>query len=148
MLASRAREVIGVELSRDAVADARANAAAGGIKNAVFEVGDAGEFMQTMANERRHADVVMLDPPRAGCSHKFLQSLLTLAPSRIVYISCNPETQARDLATLVRGGYEVKKIQPVDMFPFTSHVECVVCLTRSAKDKADERHIKKQSHHR
>ena len=130
VLASGAREVIGVEVNRDAVADARVNAAENGIKNAVFHAADAGEFMQAMASERQHADVVMLDPPRAGCSHKFLQSLLTLAPRRIVYISCNPETQARDLTTLVRGGYAVRRIQPVDMFPFTSHVESVVCLTR------------------
>ena len=133
VLAAGAKEVIGVEVNRDAVADARVNAAENGIKNAVFHAADAGEFMQAMAAERERADVVMLDPPRAGCSQKFLQSLLTLSPRRIVYISCNPETQARDLAVLVRGGYAVKKIQPVDMFPFTSHVESVVCLTRSAK---------------
>ena len=130
VLAAGAREVIGVEVNRDAVADARANAAANGVGNAVFHAADAGEFMQAMAEERERADVVMLDPPRAGCSQKFLRSLLALAPRRIVYISCNPETQARDLLTLVRGGYAVKKIQPVDMFPFTSHVESVVCLTK------------------
>lgn len=133
VLASGAREVIGVEVNRDAVADARANAAANGVRNAVFHTADAGEFMQGMAEAGERADVVMLDPPRAGCSQKFLRSLLTLAPRRIVYISCNPETQARDLLTLTRGGYAVKKIQPVDMFPFTSHVESVVCLTRSDK---------------
>ena len=130
VLASGAREVIGVEVNRDAVADAKVNAAENGIKNATFYAADAGEFMQDMAMKRERADVVMLDPPRAGCSQKFLQSLLTLAPRRMVYISCNPETLARDLHTLTRGGYEVKKIQPVDMFPYTSHVECLVCLTR------------------
>ena len=132
VLASGAREVIGVEVNRDAVADAKVNAAANGIKNATFIAADAGEFMNDMAARRERADVVMLDPPRAGCSQKLLQSLLTLAPRRIVYISCNPETLARDLHTLTRGGYEVGKIQPVDMFPYTSHVECVVCLTRQA----------------
>ena len=86
--------------------------------------------MDGMARKCEKADVVMPDPPRAGCSPKFLRSLLTLAPGRIVYISCNPETLARDLATLVRGGYTVKRIQPFDMFPFTGHVECVVCLTK------------------
>ena len=130
VLASGAREVIGVEVNRDAVADAKVNAAENGIKNAVFYAADAGEFMHEMAKNREHADVVMLDPPRAGCSQKFLQALLTLAPRRIVYISCNPETLARDLHTLVRGGYNVNKIQPVDMFPYTSHVESLVCLTR------------------
>ena len=130
VLASGAREVIGVELNRDAIADARVNAAENGIENARFFAADAGEFMHEMAKNRERADVVMLDPPRAGCSQKFLQALLTLAPRRMVYISCNPETLARDLSTLVRGGYAVKKIQPVDMFPYTNHVESVVCLTR------------------
>ena len=77
-------------------------------------------------------DVVVTDPPRAGCSPKFIHSLLTLQPKRIVYISCNPETLARDLYPLTKGGYRVKRIQPVDMFPFTGHVEAVVCLTRQA----------------
>ena len=133
IMAAGAREVIGVEVNRDAVADAKVNARENKIKNATFYVGDAGEFMSNMAANRERADVAMLDPPRAGCSQRFLQSLLTLAPKRIVYISCNPETLARDLVTLVRGGYTVKKIQPFDMFPWTGHVESVVCLTRSDK---------------
>ncbi len=133
IMAPLAREVIGVEVNRDAVADAKVNARENGIRNATFYTADAGEFMSGMARARERADVVMLDPPRAGCSGKFLQSLLTLAPRRIVYISCNPETLARDLATLVRGGYAVRRIQPVDMFPYTSHVESVVCLTKSDK---------------
>lgn len=130
VLANGAREVIGVEVNRDAVADAKVNAEENGIKNAAFYAADAGEFMNEMARRHERADVVMLDPPRAGCSQKFLTSLLTLAPRRMVYISCNPETLARDLHTLVRGGYEVKKIQPVDMFPYTSHVETVVSLKK------------------
>lgn len=133
IMAPLAREVIGVEVNRDAVADARVNAKENGIKNADFQAADAGEFMSAMARAHERADVVMLDPPRAGCSQKFLQSLLTLAPRRIVYISCNPETLARDLHTLTRGGYAVKKIQPFDMFPYTNHVENVVCLTKSTK---------------
>ncbi len=130
VLASGAQKVIGIEVNRDAVADARINAAENGIKNATFYAADAGEFMHEMAKKRERADVVMLDPPRAGCSPKFLNALLTLSPRRVVYISCNPETLSRDLGTLVRGGYAVRKIQPFDMFPFTSHVETVVCLTR------------------
>ena len=132
VMASGAREIIGVEVNRDAVADAKVNAAENGIKNASFYAADAGEFMHEMARNRARADVVMLDPPRAGCSPKFLNALLTLAPRRIVYISCNPETLARDLVTLTRGGYAVKKVQPFDMFPFTHHAECVVSLTRNA----------------
>ncbi len=80
------------------------------------------------AGER--CDVLVTSPPRAGSSPRFLHSLLKLSPRRVVYISCNPETLARDRSTLTHGGYRVKKIQPVDMFPFTNHIETVVCLTR------------------
>ena len=89
--------------------------------------------MRELAARGQSADVVITDPPRAGCSPQFLRSLLTLAPSRIVYVSCNPETLARDLYTLTKGGYKVKKIQPVDMFPWTGHVETVVCLKRCSE---------------
>ena len=129
-LADSAREVIGVEVNGDAVVDARDNAARNGIRNATFHHADAGEFMQSMAESGRSADVVVTDPPRAGCSGKFLHSLIALAPRRIVYVSCNPETLARDLFTLKKGGYKIERIQPVDMFPYTSHVECVVGLTK------------------
>ena len=125
-----AKAVIGVEVNKDAVADAMENAKRNGIENAVFHAGDAGEFMEAMAAGGQSADVVITDPPRAGCSGKFLHSLMKLAPKRIVYVSCNPETLARDLYTLTKGGYKVRKIQPVDMFPFTSHVETVVLLSK------------------
>ena len=131
-VASGAKEVIGVEVNRDAVADAVENAKSNGITNATFHAADAGEFMEAMASRGQTADVVITDPPRAGCSGKFLHSLLKLAPQRIVYVSCNPETLARDLYTLTKGGYKVKKIQPVDMFPWTGHVECVVALEKKA----------------
>ena len=85
-----------------------------------------------MARDGRSADVVFTDPPRAGCSEEFLASLIDLAPSKIVYISCNPETQARDLAVLTKAGYKVRKIVPVDMFPHTNHVETVALLDRKA----------------
>ena len=129
-MAAAAKEIIGVEVNRDAVADAMDNARRNGIANATFHAADAGEFMEAMAAKGQTADVVVTDPPRAGCSGKFLHSLLKLAPARVVYVSCNPETLARDLYTLTKGGYKVRKMQPVDMFPFTSHVECVVSLTR------------------
>ena len=125
-----AKAVIGVEVNKDAVADAVENAGRNGVTNAVFHAADAGEFMEAMAVGGQTADVVITDPPRAGCSGKFLHSLMKLAPKRIVYVSCNPETLARDLYTLTKGGYRVKKIQPVDMFPFTSHAEVVVSLER------------------
>lgn len=127
-LASDAKKLIGVELNGDAVNDAVANARDNGIKNAEFVNADAGEYMQSLAEKGKSADVVITDPPRAGCSKQFLEALLTLSPKRIVYVSCNVETLSRDLFTLRKGGYKVKKIQPVDMFPHTEHVETVVCL--------------------
>ena len=128
--AKTAKSVTGVELNGDAVRDAVSNAKANGVKNIRFVKADAGEFMRETAKSGGKADVVFMDPPRAGSDIKFLSSLVKLAPERVVYISCNPETLARDLAFLTKEGYRVKKIQPVDMFPFTNHVETVVLLTR------------------
>lgn len=125
-----AKEVIGVEVNGDAVKDAKDNARRNGIESARFYQGDAGQFMKELAEQGESADVVITDPPRAGCSREFLQALLTLAPKRVVYISCNPETLSRDLGTLTRGGYKVKKMQGVDLFPFTEHCEVVVALER------------------
>ncbi len=130
IMARHAKEVVGVEMNRDAVRDAAANAEANGIKNIRFVAADAGHYMDKLAKDGGNIDVVITDPPRAGCSPKFLKSLITLAPGRVVYISCNPETLARDLHTLRRGGYKVKKIAPVDMFPFTAHCECAVELVK------------------
>ncbi len=130
IMAKDAGEVIGVELNKDAVKDAKNNAKANGVENILFFCGDAGEFMVDMAQAGEHADVVITDPPRAGCSLDFLKSLVRLAPKRVVYVSCNPETLARDLGFLTRHKYFVKKIQPVDMFPYTEHVETVVLLSK------------------
>ena len=130
----RAGEVIGVELNRDAVHDAISNAKRNGIKNVRFFCDDAGEFMLGMAQDGERADIVFMDPPRAGSDECFLSSLVTLAPKKIVYISCNPETQQRDLRLLTKRGYKVKKIQPVDMFPHTNHVETVVLLSHKKPD--------------
>lgn len=128
--ASKAKKVIGVELNADAVADAKVNAALNGVDNIEFYEADAGEFMIEAAAEGVAVDVVIMDPPRAGASLDFLKALTTLAPEKIVYVSCNPQTQARDLSYLTRKGYKVRRIQPVDMFPHTEHVETVVSLTR------------------
>lgn len=132
--ADKAGKVIGVELNKDAVHDAIANCKRNGVKNARFYCGDAGEFMRDMADAGEKADVVFMDPPRAGSSREFLLSAVKLAPQRIVYISCNPETQARDIALLHKNGYRVQAIQPVDMFPHTAHVETVVQLVRKKPD--------------
>ena len=124
----RAKQVIGVELNRDAVADAIVNARLNGIKNCWFTAGDAGEYMEQMARDGMRPDLVFLDPPRAGSDERFLSSLLRCAPKKVVYVSCDPETLARDLGTLTKGGYRVRKSQPVDMFPYTRHIECVCQL--------------------
>ncbi len=130
-LARHAMEVYGAETNADAVKDAIENAKRNHINNARYFEADAGLFMQEMAQRHERIDVVVTDPPRAGCSKQFLQSVLALSPKRVVYVSCNPETLSRDLFVLSKGGYRVKKIQPVDMFPFTEHVECAVLLTRT-----------------
>ena len=94
----------------------------------VFRQGDAGEFMEAMAVAGEKADVVFMDPPRSGSSEKFLNSVIKLSPKKIVYISCNPETLARDLNFLTRKNYIVREIQPVEMFCFTDHTEVVTWL--------------------
>ena len=128
--AKRAKNVIGVELNPDAVRDARINAKENKITNARFYQGDVGEFMDNMAENGEHADVVFMDPPRTGSDKKFMSSVIKLNPSRIVYISCGPETLARDLEYLTKHGYDVRKIQPVDMFSFTDHCENICLLTK------------------
>ena len=129
-----ARDVIGVELNRDAIRDARMNARENKIRNVRFVPGDAGWFMEGMAAEGEKVDVVLMDPPRAGSDRKFLHSLLSLSPEKIVYVSCNPETLARDLAYLTKRDYLVKKMQPVDMFPVTDSVETVCLLGKRKPD--------------
>ena len=131
LAASRfAGEVAGVELNADAVRDAIANAKRNGVKNCWFTCADAGRFMTEMAAQGESCDVVFMDPPRAGSDRAFLSALQQMAPKKVVYVSCNPETLARDVAVLTDGGYRVRRVQPVDMFPHTEHVECVVLLTR------------------
>ncbi|WP_026703063.1 23S rRNA (uracil(1939)-C(5))-methyltransferase RlmD [Salibacterium aidingense] len=133
LIASRkASRVIGVELNNDAVRDAIHNSKRNGVKNARFYQGDAGEFMVQMAARGEKADVVMMDPPRNGSDEAFLSSVVKLQPERVVYVSCNPQTQAQNLKYLEKNGYSVEEIQPVDMFPQTTHVECCVSLVRNS----------------
>ncbi|MEE1031712.1 MAG: 23S rRNA (uracil(1939)-C(5))-methyltransferase RlmD [Ruminococcus sp.] len=127
LIASKdAKEVISVELNRDAVKDAIGNAKRNNIKNVRFYQADAGEFLVSMAQQNEKVDVIFMDPPRAGSDEAFMSSVFQMAPERIVYISCNPETLARDLEYLTKK-YTVKRICPVDLFPFTNHTE-VICL--------------------
>lgn len=125
----RAGKVIGVELNGDAVRDARINARNNGMKNIQFYQNDAGKFLVEMAEQQAKVDVVLMDPPRAGSSTEFLDSILRIRPGRVVYVSCNPETLVRDLTYLVKRGYRVKKVVGVDMFPFTDKLEAVCLLT-------------------
>jgi 23S rRNA (uracil1939-C5)-methyltransferase len=128
--AKTVKEVIGIELNEEAVRDAKQNARRNQMDNIRFVQGDAGMFMEGMADREELVDVVFMDPPRSGSSEAFLKSLLILLPKKIVYISCNPETQARDLKVLCRKDYKVEAIQPVDMFQFCGHVENIVLLSR------------------
>ena len=130
----RAKQVIGVELNGDAVKDAIVNARLNGVKNCWFTQGDAGKYMEQMVADGHRPDVVFMDPPRSGSDERFIGSLLKAAPKRIVYVSCNPETLARDLDMICQGGYRVQRIQPVDMFPYTNHIETVVLLSRKNVD--------------
>lgn len=127
-----ARQVIGVDTVASAVRDARENAKHNGVENARFAVGDAGAFMRERAAAGDAVDVLLMDPPRAGSSEEFLAAAATLAPRRIVYISCNPTTQVRDLAFLRQHGYAVRTVQPVDMFPHTDHIETIALVERVA----------------
>lgn len=124
------RRVVGIELNTDAAKDAVQNALINNISNADFVCADAAEYFEQSVRAEKRPDVVMMDPPRSGSSPRFLSALSKMQPSRIIYISCNPETQARDLLFLCKRGYKVRKIQPVDMFPHTNHVETVVALTK------------------
>ena len=128
--ASHCKEVIGIELNREAVKDAIGNTKRNRIKNVRFYQGDAGDFLVSMAQKGEKADVVFMDPPRAGSSEKFMESAVKMGPEKIVYISCNPDTLERDLKYLTRKGYQVDRICPVDMFPFTDNIENVCLLSR------------------
>ena len=135
-MADAVREVIGIEIVESAVACAKENAKQNGIENASFYTGDATDTRRLLARaeEKRgepiYPDVVILDPPRKGCTEELLDYIAELAPARIVYISCNPDTLARDAAILIQNGYEMGEVTPADLFPCTGHVESVVCLKR------------------
>lgn len=121
---SGVKSLLGVEIIPEAIENAKVNASLNGIENATFICGDAN------SKELSHADVIVVDPPRKGCGEELLKQIATLSPKRLVYISCNPDTLARDCAILKDLGYETDVVYPFDLFPRTGHVESVVCLTR------------------
>lgn len=126
----KAGQVIGVELNGDAVRDARENARRNQVKNICFYQNDAGKFLVGMAEQNAKVDVVLMDPPRSGSDEAFLSSVVKMKPKRVVYISCNPQTLARDLKYLMKNGYGAEKGVACDMFPFTQHTEVCVALKR------------------
>ena len=132
-MAEQCRELIGVEIVPEAIESAKANAARMGEAVAAksrFFCADAGQAATQLAAEGLHPDIVMLDPPRKGCDEATLSAVVRMAPRRVVYVSCNPATAARDAAWLEQNGYHAEKVQPVDLFPRTKHVECVIALSK------------------
>lgn len=131
LIASRSvKSVTGVEINKDAVKDAFENAKLNSIENVRFFTADAGKFMVDLAKNGEKIDTVIMDPARAGSDIPFLSSLVKLSPKKVIYISCNPKTLARDLLYLCKNGYKVRKIQPFDMFPHTDHIECACLIER------------------
>ena len=136
-MADQCRELIGVEIVPEAIESAKANAARMGEAVAAksrFFCADAGQAATQLAAEGLHPDIVMLDPPRKGCDEATLSAVVRMAPRRVVYVSCNPATAARDAAWLEKNGYHAEKVQPVDLFPRTKHVECVIALSKGEID--------------
>ncbi|WP_025028810.1 23S rRNA (uracil(1939)-C(5))-methyltransferase RlmD [Caldalkalibacillus mannanilyticus] len=127
-LAKEAKEIRGMDIIPEAIIDARENARRSGISNAIYEVGRAETWMPKWVKEGFAPDVVIVDPPRTGCDQLLLQTLAEVKPKKIIYVSCNPSTLAKDCKQLFNSGFQLKEIQPVDMFPHTSHVECCSLL--------------------
>ncbi len=135
--ASSAKEVIGVESNPESVKNAVGNAEINGIENASFVTMDATAYLLKLAKAGEKIDALIMDPPRAGSTVKFMESAVKLAPEKIVYVSCNPDTLARDLYHFIKHGYKTRSIQPFDLFPHTGHVETVVLLTKLPQTKDD-----------
>lgn len=132
-LAQKAGKVYGVEIVPEAIEDAKANATLNNMTNVVFKAGKAEDVIPQWAEEGVRPDVIVVDPPRKGCDEALLRTIIDMKPKRVVYVSCNPSTLARDLRILEDGGYRFSEVQPVDMFPQTTHVECVVLMSRVEK---------------
>lgn len=134
-LAQKAKKVMGVEIIEQAIEDAKRNAQINGINNVEFYVGKAEEVLPAKYKEdNEYAQVIVVDPPRKGCDEVLLDTIVQMKPERVVYVSCDSATLARDLRYLCDRGYEVKEVQPVDMFGHTVHVETVILMTRCGQD--------------
>lgn len=138
-LAERAGQVYGVDIVPEAIEDAKTNAVDNDIDNVEYDLGDAGEWLVDKVAAGLHVDVVVVDPPRKGLSKEFIHAVIESQPERMVYVSCNPNTLARDLKILLAGGYDLQKVQPVDMFPQTHHIENVTLLTKQKESVSNQK---------
>lgn len=129
-LSKKASKVYGIEIVEDAIKDAKINAKLNNIDNAEFYVGKAEEVFIDLYKQGKKANVVVVDPPRKGCEEIVLKTIVEMNPEKLVYVSCNPATLCRDVKYMVENGYRLEKVQPVDLFPHSTHVECVVLLTK------------------
>ncbi len=129
-MADRVKKLIGVEIIPQAIENAKQNARANGVDNAEFICGDAGKIANTLAKRGEKPDVIVIDPPRKGCDNLTLDAIIKMSPQKVVYISCNPATAARDCKYLCEKGFVLNRVRPADMFPRTTHVETVVLLSR------------------
>jgi len=132
-IARQAREVIGMEILQEAIQDANENARMNKLANCSYKCGDVKKILFGERNKYLHIDLLILDPPRAGIGDKTRHKIISLMPQKVVYVSCNPATLARDLIDFRQKGYEIKAVQPLDLFPQTHHVETVVSLERKRK---------------
>ena len=130
ILSQKAKEVYGVEIIPQAIENAKINAVENNVNNAHFYVGESEVVIPDLINQGIKADVVVVDPPRKGCDKKLLDAITDIDAKRIVYVSCDPSTLARDLAILEENGYKTMEVQPVDMFPHTAHIENVAKLVK------------------
>ena len=131
--APHCKKVHSIEIVENAVKDARKNAKLNNINNIEAVCADSQEYIKELCETNTPITCAVLDPPRAGCSRSFLESLASLAPEKVVYISCNIDTQLRDVRFLLKNGYSLEKVQGVDMFPYTKHIECVVLLSKTTQ---------------
>lgn len=134
MAAKYAKKVYGVEIVEQSIINARENAARNNISNAEFYAGKAEEVLPDLYKHNIKADIVIVDPPRKGCEKEVIDTIINMAPQKVVYVSCNPSTMARDIKLMESGGFKLQKVQPVDQFPWTRHTECVVLMQRCGSE--------------
>ena len=138
-MVGKAKKLLGIEIIPQAIENARENALKNGIKNAEFICSDASSAAKRLTAEKANPDVIVIDPPRKGCDNTVIDAVCTMSPKRVVYVSCDPETLARDLSVFSQKGYVVGEVTPVDMFPRTQHVETVVLMSAASRRSQNEK---------